>query len=67
MATSIDRFTGTITGLGTASGTRIVIGDWTTSPFGRFTDVMIEDAAGQRRLLAPTDAGRAAPKSTVKT
>lgn len=39
--------------MGTASGTRLVIGRWDTSPFGAFTDVMMEDAAGRRTLLAP--------------
>jgi hypothetical protein len=47
------RFDGWIAGLGTTSGTRIVIGRWRRSPFGSFTDVMIEDATGQRRLIAP--------------
>ncbi|WP_019873319.1 hypothetical protein [Sporichthya polymorpha] len=46
-------FDGWIAGLGTASGTRLVIGRWPRSPFGGFTDVMIEDASGHRRLLAP--------------
>ena len=49
----MDRFEGHIAGIGTASGTRLVIGRWDTSPFGAFTDVMIEDAAGRRTLLAP--------------
>jgi hypothetical protein len=48
------RFSGTITGLGTASGRRVVIGHWPTSPFGPFADVMVEDRAGHRTLLAPT-------------
>ncbi len=30
-----------------------MIGRWRRSPFGAFTDVMIEDAAGHRRLVAP--------------
>lgn len=47
-------FDGWIAGLGTASGTRIVIGRWRRSPLGSFTDVMIEDASGHRRLIAPT-------------
>ena len=47
------RFDGWIAGLGTASGTRIVIGRWRRTPFGAFTDVMIEDATGHRRLIAP--------------
>lgn len=46
-------FVGTITGLGTAAGTRIVIGDWRVSPLGAFTDVMVERADGHRVLLAP--------------
>lgn len=48
------RFSGAITGLGTTSGRRVVIGHWPTSPFGPFTDVMVEDATGHRTLLAPT-------------
>ena len=48
------RFSGTITGLGTTSGRRVVIGDWPDSPYGPFTDVMVEDAHGHRTLLAPT-------------
>ncbi|WP_290804022.1 hypothetical protein [Herbiconiux sp.] len=48
------RFTGRIAGFGTASGTRIVIGMWHDSPFGRFADVMVEDAGGHRLLLAPS-------------
>lgn len=50
----MDRFSGHIAGVGTASGTRLVIGRWDTSPFGEFTDVMMEDAAGHRTLLAPS-------------
>ncbi|BDX30248.1 hypothetical protein TUM20985_07950 [Mycobacterium antarcticum] len=49
------RFTGHIAGLGTGSGVRMVIGSWRESPFGRFADVMVEAADGQRILLAPTD------------
>lgn len=48
------RFRGTITGLGTTSGTRVVIGDWLDSPFGGFADVMVERPGGHRVLLAPT-------------
>lgn len=48
------RFSGTITGVGTASGRRVVVGSWLTSPFGTFADVMTEDARGHRTLLAPT-------------
>lgn len=49
-----DRFTGEILGAGTAAGIRIVVGNWETSPYGRFADVMIERSDGRRILLAPT-------------
>lgn len=48
------RFDGWIAGLGTASGTRIVVGHWPRSPFGPVGDVMLETATGHRRLLAVT-------------
>jgi hypothetical protein len=48
-------FTGHITGLGTTSGVRMVIGSWLESPFGRFADVMLETADGTRILLAPSE------------
>ena len=48
-------FTGHIAGLGTDAGVRMVIGWWLESPFGRFADVMVEAADGQRTLLAPTE------------
>ncbi|MEU0332447.1 hypothetical protein [Streptomyces sp. NPDC006193] len=48
------RFDGWIAGIGTASGTRAVLGHWTRSPFGPFSDVMIERADGHRLLLAPS-------------
>ena len=48
------RFAGHIAGIGTGSGVRMVIGSWQESPFGRFADVMVEAADGQRTLLAPT-------------
>ncbi|POX57323.1 hypothetical protein C3489_01020 [Streptomyces sp. Ru71] len=48
------RFDGWIAGAGTSSGTRIVLGHWPRSPFGPFSDVMIERADGERLLLAPT-------------
>jgi hypothetical protein len=47
-------FTGTIAGLGTTSGVRLVIGTWRESPLGAFADVMVEDAEGTRTLLAPS-------------
>ena len=49
-----DRFVGRIAGVGTTSGTRIVVGMWEDSPLGRFADVMLEDRAGHRLLLAPS-------------
>ncbi|MDG9700699.1 hypothetical protein [Streptomyces sp. DH37] len=52
------RFQGWIAGVGTSSGTRIVLGHWSRSPFGPFADVMLERPDGQRLLLAP--AGRIA-------
>ncbi|MFI7498242.1 hypothetical protein ACIBVL_06930 [Streptomyces sp. NPDC049687] len=48
------RFDGWIGGLGTSSGTRVVLGHWRRSPFGPFSDVMLERADGERLLLAPT-------------
>ncbi|MDN0197629.1 hypothetical protein [Streptomyces sp. S.PNR 29] len=48
------RFEGWIAGTGTSSGTRIVLGHWRRSPFGPFSDVMLERPGGQRMLLAPT-------------
>lgn len=32
----------------------MVVGSWLESPFGRFADVMVETAEGERILLAPT-------------
>ncbi|WP_424858416.1 hypothetical protein [Streptomyces sp. SAI-170] len=40
--------------MGCSCGTRIVLGHWQCSPFGPFSDVMIERADGERLLLAPT-------------
>ncbi|WP_051371264.1 hypothetical protein [Streptomyces sp. 142MFCol3.1] len=48
------RFDGWIAGIGTSSGTRLVLGHWNRSPFGPFSDVMIERADGERLLLAPS-------------
>jgi hypothetical protein len=48
------RFDGWIAGVGTASGTRVVLGHWPRSPFGPFSDVMLEREDGHRLLLAPT-------------
>jgi len=46
-------FAGHIAGIGTSSGTRVVVGMWDTSPFGTFADVMLEQPSGHRILLAP--------------
>ncbi len=48
-----ERFTGRIAGIGSTSGTRVVVGRWDDGPWGPFADVMVEDAAGHRVLLAP--------------
>ena len=47
-------FDGAIAGVGTASGTRLVVGLWPHSPLGSFADVMVERADGHRTLLAPS-------------
>jgi hypothetical protein len=49
-----DRFAGAIAGVGTSSGTRIVVGRWPSSPYGAFADAMVETATGRRVLVAPT-------------
>lgn len=49
-------FTGHIAGAGSGSGLRMVFGAWDQSPFGAFTDVMLQTADDQRVLLAPSDA-----------
>ena len=50
-----ERFTGRIAGVGSTSGVRVVVGRWDQSPWGGFADVMVEDAAGHRVLLAPDE------------
>ncbi len=50
-----ERFTGRIAGVGSTSGVRVVVGRWDGSPWGAFADVMVEDAAGHRVLLAPDE------------
>jgi hypothetical protein len=47
------RFRGAIAGVGTTSGVRVVVGRWTESPYGPFSDAMVETSAGHRVLLAP--------------
>ncbi|UZN05137.1 hypothetical protein [Cellulomonas sp. S1-8] len=44
---------GHIAGVGTAQGTRLVVGRWLDTPLGPFADVMVERADGARLLLAP--------------
>lgn len=46
-------FTGRIAGFGTTTGVRMVVGTWAESPFGAFTDVMVQTAEDERVLLAP--------------
>jgi hypothetical protein len=48
------RFRGSIAGMGSTSGVRIVVGSWVDSPFGAFDDVMLAERDGTRRLLAPS-------------
>jgi hypothetical protein len=50
------RFDGWILGVGTASGTRLVVGHWPRSPLGPLSDVMVQRPDGARVLLAPTSA-----------
>lgn len=47
------RFDGWIAGVGTAAGTRLVLGAWVRSPRGAFADVMVQRSDGHRILLAP--------------
>jgi hypothetical protein len=47
-------FDGHIAGIGTASGLRAVVGIWQESPFGAFSDVMLQQPSGHRLLLAPS-------------
>jgi hypothetical protein len=47
------RFDGEIAAFGTTAGYRIVIGQWPVSPFGPFSDVMLEAPEGTRLLIAP--------------
>lgn len=47
-------FDGHIAGIGTTSGLRAVVGMWQESPFGTFSDVMVQEPSGHRLLLAPS-------------
>jgi hypothetical protein len=49
------RFRGTIAGLGSSSGVRVVVGWWRESPYGAFADVMLAEPDGTRVLLAPDE------------
>jgi hypothetical protein len=49
------RFDGLIAGIGTASGTRLVIGMWARTPLGPIVDAMVETADGHRVLVAPRE------------
>ncbi|MEO3938767.1 hypothetical protein V3N99_18720 [Dermatophilaceae bacterium Soc4.6] len=51
---SRQRFEGRIAGVGTTSGSRLVVGRWEHTPLGPFADVMVERADGHRILLAPS-------------
>jgi hypothetical protein len=53
-----ERYAGRIAGVGTTSGTRLVVGHWTHTSMGPFSDVMVERADGHRILLAPNPAVR---------
>ena len=53
-----ERYQGRIAGVGTTSGTRLVVGHWTHTPLGAFADVMVERPDGHRVLLAPSPAVR---------
>lgn len=50
-----ERFDGHILGVGSTSGTRLVVGRWHTSPLGEFADVMVARPDGHRILLAPSE------------
>jgi hypothetical protein len=54
MTTDRSTFRGSIVGIGSASGVRVVVGHWTDTPLGEFSDAMVETAAGHRVLLAPS-------------
>ncbi len=53
-----ERFVGRIAGVGSTSGTRVVVGRWDSTPWGPFADVMVEEASGHRVLLVPDERTR---------
>jgi hypothetical protein len=59
-----ERYSGQIAGVGTTSGTRIVVGSWAQTPHGPFADAMVERADGHRVLLAPDETVRDVIEST---
>jgi hypothetical protein len=61
---SRERYAGQIAGVGTTSGTRIVVGNWTDTSLGPFADAMVERADGHRLLLAPDESVREVIEST---
>lgn len=54
----VNRFHGQIAGVGSTSGTRVVIGRWLRTPLGAFADAMVERPDGHRILLAPSEGVR---------
>ncbi len=48
------RFHGRIAGVGSTSGTRVVVGHWDRTHLGSFSDAMVETSQGHRVLLAPS-------------
>lgn len=58
------RFIGQIAGVGSTSGTRVVVGRWQHSPLGSFADAMVETVAGHRVLIAPSEEVSAYVRST---
>jgi hypothetical protein len=59
-----ERYAGQIAGVGTTSGTSIVVGSWSSTPHGPFADAMVERADGHRVLLAPDETVRGVIEST---
>jgi hypothetical protein len=47
------RFEGSIVGIGSEAGTRLILGIWSQSPFGEIVDIMVEYPGGHRMLIAP--------------
>lgn len=45
------RFDGAILGAGSTGGVRVVLGLWSSSPFGPFADAMVADPDGHRTLV----------------